>query len=381
MLAALLPLGLLAAAMLLLPVLGALLSGQTLGEILVFPLAARSWDPLPLDPNRFALFCLALAIWLLGSLWLAWPRRPVAATASGGAQKVLPDLASSHWTFPRWGIWGALSVGAAVAAALANLPGLSQPLLVTGLTLLLAADSERRSGSSLVGTRPGYLLLLYPASALLGWLFHWLNIFLQLWTYPGADSAIETVLARTLDYATLLPALMVMRQWLSGWGPLLRVLGSARPLDVTYGPGGGWAFVAGACAALCGAGVWPDWIWAPAWIAPLLLVLGMQKVAGRPSLLAGPDRGDWSGIALPGISALILGLAIQGWNTLAGPVWTFSLPLVDAMRVFGLPLPAYAGLVPLGILGVWVAQRLAHPWRRGPHRRLPELPVRIGIGS
>jgi hypothetical protein len=259
--------------------------------------------------------------------------------------------------------------------------GASQPLLILGLTLLLAAHTEWRTGISLVNQRPGYFLLLYPASALLGWLFHWVNLFLQLWVYPGAgtDSAIPFVLVRTLDYATLLPALMVLRQWLAAWRPLLDWCTRAGSVQGSNQTQEGWLYLGAASIGLAGSALWPDWIWPLTWLSPVLLVMGMQQVGGKPTLFAGTRRGDWSRILIPALAALLLGLVIQGWNVLVGPAWTFSLPLIQSRSLFGLPLPAYAGLLPLGLLGVWCADQLAHPWKRRPKKRRREFPIRISV--
>lgn len=290
---------------------------------------------------------------------------------------------SSSPLFPlRLLVWGGLLLGAALALALAGLAGLSQPALVLGLTLVLAGQTERRTGTSLVSKRPGYFLLLFPLSALIGWLFHWLNLFLQLWVYPGAgsESAIPFVLARTLDYGTLLPALLILRQWLASWRALLDGWSRARPLGREDGAGGlAWPWLALAGMGLGGVAVWPDWIWPLAWCAPLLLALGLQGTGGGPGLVAGIRRGDWSRLLITALAALLLGLLIQGWNSLMGPVWIFQLPLIGALPLLGLPLPAYAGLLPLGLLGLWVADQLAHPWRGRPLGRFRPFPVRLSI--
>jgi len=373
--AALVPLLTLVAAMLVLPPLGALVGGQPLGQFLSLPLDVRTGDPLPLDRPVFAVFSAGVSVLVIATLWFARPRRPLRESG------VTPRTLVRAGRFPRWGAWGALAAGAAMAAAMGGMSGASQPLLVLGLTLLLAAHTEWRSGISLVRQRPGFFLLLYPASALLGWLFHWVNLFLQLWVYPGAgaDSAIPFVLVRTLDYATLLPALLVLRQWLASWRPLLDWCTRSGSSQGFERPQSGWLSIGAASIGLAGSAVWPDWIWPLTWVSPVLLVMGIQQLGGKSTLFSGTRRGDWSRILIPALAALLLGLLIQGWNVLVGPVWTFNLPLIQARPLFGLPLPAYAGLLPLGLLGVWCADQLAHPWRQRLKDRFPAFPVRISV--
>lgn len=362
--------------MLVLPPLGAVLGGLRLETFLTFPLDRRAFDPLPPDPQVLRSVLLALALALAWVAWAAWPRRPL----GDAAREARPQHSDGRW--PRWVAWGGLSLGAAITAALGGAGGLAQPLLVLGLTLLAAAHMERRTGTSLVSQRPLWFALLFPVSAAAGWAFHWLNQFLQLWTYPGSgeESAIPFVLARTLDYATLLPALLALRQWLAGWPPLLDVCTRARRIEGSSNTQEGWLYLAAGSIGLAGAAIWPDAIWPLSLVAPLMLALGMQQVGGSPTLFAGTREGDWSRILIPALAALLLGLLIQGWNWLIGPSWVFELPLIQVWPLFGLPLPAYAGLLPLGLLGVWLADQLAHPWRRRPQGRQRPFPVRISIG-
>lgn len=373
--------------MLVLPTAGALLARIPLGELLTLPLAVRAWDPLPFDPPSFGLACVVAAVVVLLPLWLA---RPAAGRSSGPTDLGLAQRPTSGpLSAARLLVWGGLLFGAAVALALAGLPGASQPALVLGVTLALAGQTERRTGTSLLTKRSGYVLALFPVSALLGWLFHWLNLFLQLWIYPDADaeSAIPFVLVRTLDYATLLPALLIGRQWLASWRPLLDWSSRAqrpaqihdqRPLaPARAGLAAPWLALSG--LGLTAAAVWPDWIWPLTWLSPLLLAMGLQAATGRPGPFAGIPRGDWSRILSPALAALLLGLLIQGWNQVVGPTWVFQLPLIQGLPLFGLPVPAYPGLLPLGLLGLWVADQLARPWRRRPLGRFRPFPVRLSI--
>lgn len=387
MIAALAPLLVLGLAMLLLPAIGALIAGIPLGELLALPLSTRAWDPLPLAPTAVGLACAVAAASVLLPLWLARPSAGQPPRSSDPGRSQTLDL--RPLVAMRLVVWGALLLGAALALALAGLPGVSQPTLILGLTLGLAGDTKRRTGTSLLTKRPGYLLLLYPVSALIGWLFHWLNLFVQLWIYPNADadSAIPFVLVRTLDYATLLPALMILRQWLGSWRGLLEWSSRARewgkandlPSSIAAPDRRSGLWLGLSALGLAGAGVWPDWVWPLTWMAPLLLAIGLQGARSHPGPFAAVRRGDWSRVLSVAAAALLLGILIQGWNHLAGPVWVFQLPLIHELPLFGLPLPGYVGLLPLGLLGLWIADQLTHPWRRRPLGRPGPFPVRLSV--
>jgi hypothetical protein len=349
-----------------LPLLGAVFAREPLAQFLQLPLSARGWDPLPLDTLVFWAATIAAAGLVLLVLRLMRPRAIPAAV----------PFPASPGRFPRWGWLGLLL---AIGTASAGSAALGLPLFVLGLTLLWNADTERRTRSSLLTRRPLYFAALFPMSATFGWLYYYLNLYLQLWVYPSAGSALAFALAKTVGYSVLLPGLLSLRQWLASFPRILDWCGRARPLAVRAGPETGWILVGLACLGLAGAGVWPDWIYPLTWVAPLLLALGVSQLRDPPTSFAGIAKGDWSRIVLPALSALTLGGLVQLWNQVNGPFWVFSLPLIDAARVLGLAAPAYAGLLPLGLLGIWLADQLAFPWRRHPLGRFRKFPIKLVI--
>jgi len=349
-----------------LPLFGAVLGGEPLFQFFHLPLRERTWDPLPLDLGVFWACILATAGLLLVLVWLAWPRFRSGASPTG-----VPAA-----RFPRWGWIGALL---ALTGAGVGSNGIGLAVLFIGLSLLWSADTQRRTGSSLLTRRPAYFAVLFPAGALFGWLYYYLNLYLQLWTYPGAGSPVGFALTQSAAYASFLPALLSLRQWLGSFPQVLGACSRGRAFRADGGPAAGWSLIALACFGLAGAALWSDWIYPLTWVAPLLLALGIQAVRNRLGPFAGTASGDWSRVLLPAFSALCLGMIAQAWNQLAGPFWVFSLPAIDAARLLGLPVPAYSGLVPLGLLGIWLADQLALPWRKRPLGRFRKFPIRIVV--
>jgi hypothetical protein len=349
-----------------LPFFGALLGREPLSQFLHLPLRERAWDPLPLDLAVFWAGLVATSGLLMVLVWLAWPR----------SRPSTPPAAVPPARFPRWGWLGAPI--ALVATGLGS-TGIGLPILFVGLSVLWSADTQRRSGPSLLTRRPVYFAVLFPVSAIFGWLYYYLNLYLQLWTYPAAGSPAGFALTQTAEYATLLPTLLSLRQWLGSFPLVLGACSRGHALRADGGPATGWALIGLACFGLAGAGLWRDWIYPLTWVAPLLLALGIQGVRNRPSPFAGIASGDWSRALLTAFSALCLGVIAQAWNHLAGPFWVYSLPAIDAARLLDLPILAYVGLLPLGLLGIWLADQLALPWRRHPLGRFPKFPIRIVV--
>jgi hypothetical protein len=114
---------------------------------------------------------------------------------------------------------------------------------------------------------------------------------------------------------------------------------------------------------LAGIGVWPDLLFPLVWVAPLVMLVGMDHLDGHSHLLALWQRGDYRHLAGPAIAALICGFFWELWNVGSLAKWRYSLPFVQWGHLFEMPLLGYGGYLPFGIL-CW---QVAHPL-------LPELP-------
>ena len=361
------PLAVVVALCLALPPLGALVAGQPLGQFLRLPLEARSWDALP---PSLAVTWIGLVLGAAFVAWVLWRSR---------AQRRAQREPKAPGAWPRWTWSGPLLFVIALAAADVWGARLAGPLALLALTLTLNAHVQRRTGSSLPSQNPRYFLALYPAGAVLGWTIHWMNLYLQLWHYPSAPGPFAFVLLATLDYAVLLPALLSLRQWLGTLPGLADWGRRARPLPAANISWAAWPLIAAAGLGLVGSGVWPERIYPLAWCSPLLLALGVQGLGGGPGLLAGLTGGDWGRLLLTALAALLLGLGAQAWSQGTGPYWVFDLSLIGGPAPFGLPIAGWLGLVPLGLLGLWVADQVAKPWHGRTRPLFPQFPVKIVV--
>ena len=371
MLRPLLPLLSVLALMVLVPLAGALLGGASLAEHLRFPLTARAWDPLGPSP-LITLAAWALAIALGGGVfWLARPRARAERTIETGTSAPLP----------RYTWFGVFALIVAIAAVDGGAVNLAIALIVLAITLFANADTQRRTGNSLLRQRPGYFYSLFPASLAVGWAFDWLNLWLQLWTYPTATETVPFVLGKSAYFAVLLPALLSLRQWLASFPLLLDWTSRGRPLDGQPSSREGAILLGLGAIALIGAALWPDWIYPLTLLAPLLLAIGLQQLRGQPTLFAGLASGDWSRVLLTAIAALLVGLLSQASNQLLGPAWVFHLPLIGGPTLLGLPLPAWLWLPGLGLFGLWVGDQLTTPWKQRPQqpRFRPRSPVKVVV--
>jgi hypothetical protein len=111
--------------------------------------------------------------------------------------------------------------------------------------------------------------------------------------------------------------------------------------------------------ALAAIGLWPDELFAMLWLAPLLVLAGLQKLAVGESLFAPLARGDGRPVLLPALAALVCGFFWELWNWGSAAQWHYSVPYVQGLSIFEMPLLGYAGYLPFGVECALVADLVA----------------------
>lgn len=336
------------------PLLGLALAGEPVSLYLEFPPRTKFVEHAPFSWAAFAVFSLpalaAAGLYLVG-LAHAKPRPPSPAR---------------H--FPRWGWLGLalVAIGWTVAWGDVAPPEWRRhtftPLWV-GYIVAMNALAYRRSGRSPLTHRTGWLLALFPASAVFWWLFEYLNRYVGNWYYTGiVDSGDwDYFLQGTLPFSTVLPAVMSTRAWLASFPRLDGIsLPALRGHAVLS-----WASLAVGVIAFAGIGLWPDQLFAMLWLAPLLVLAGLQKLLAGESLFDPLARGDWRPVLLSALAALVCGFFWEMWNWGSAAQWHYSVPYVQRFHVFEMPLLGYAGYLPFGVTCALAADLVARGMGRG----------------
>jgi hypothetical protein len=209
------------------------------------------------------------------------------------------------------------------------------------------ALAARRSGRSPLTNRTGWFLALFPVSALFWWLFEYLNQFVHNWHYTGIDPADpwDYFLQATLPFSSVLPAVASTWAWLRTFPRLEGVTLPAIPGH----PALAWLALAGGISALVGIAIRPDALYAMLWLAPLLVLCGLQQLFLGESYFAPVARGDWRRVLQPALAALVCGFFWEMWNYGSLAKWHYSIPYAQRFHLFEMPLLGYAGYLPFGI--------------------------------
>jgi len=351
-----------AAAVLLLPLAGAVAAGKPLGGYLQFPPKTPETPHAPFSPAVFLGLALVEAA-------AAWPFLRRAASFKERAARRGPIR-----RYPWWG-WAGTATGIAswvlawsrfrwmesVQEHTFTPLWLSFILVVNGLAV-------RRTGTCLLSSRPRRFLLLFPLSAAFWWSFEFLNRFVGNWRYAGVASfgPWEYFVFSTLPFSTVLPAVLSVRELLLSFRRIDGAFRQWRPVSVPVRAVPAMLLLA--CAGLFAVGSVPDLAFPLVWVAPPLLLISLAARRGEPHALSGVAAGDWRAAVSAVLAALVCGLFWEMWNFGSYARWVYAIPYVDAAHVFEMPLLGYAGYLPFGILCAEVGDAVLDAASRSPKK-------------
>lgn len=351
---AVLRIGSAAALVILLPLLGAAAAGKPLSPYLQFPPRTPDIRHAPFSLPvflGFSLLLLAATVPLLHRLVNLPP-------GTGPRRHARP--------FPGWGWAGVAAMAVSWLLAWTRFPwmGALQAHTFTPLWLsfivVANALSFRRTGECLMRSRTRRFLLLFPVSAAFWWCFEYLNRFVGNWRYVGGREfgAAEYFLFATLPFATVLPAVLSARELLLSFPRFDAAFRGRRPFSPAHPRAVAAAALLLSCAGLLAVGIVPDRVFPLVWVSPPAILLSAAALRGEPHALSGIAAGDFRPAAASSLSALACGFFWEMWNYGSLAKWVYAIPYADALHVFEMPLPGYAGYLPFGVLCAQLGDRL-----------------------
>jgi hypothetical protein len=346
--------GISAAMLIGLPLVGIRMSGSDIGPYLEFPPVTRYVAHAPFDKAAFVLIGALNVLMLMGIVFLL----------KNAKSHRYPITNPNGVSFPAWGWWGVIVMLAGWVLAWTRLPWF-KPLQEhtfcipwAGYILYVNALCKKRSTRSLLTDTPGKFAILFPASALFWWFFEYLNRFVQNWYYVqvGDFGPAGYALLASMAFSTVLPAVLSTHRLLLTF-PMFNTGLTGRPS--VHLPPGRMPAVAALLAAGAGLtlmGKYPDYLYPLVWFAPLLIIVSLQSLWGRATLLTDLQEGDWRLIIPPACAALICGFFWEMWNFYSLTRWEYAIPFVDRYHIFAMPLLGYGGYLPFGLECVVIGQ-------------------------
>ena len=339
------------------PLLGIITAGTPLCQYLEFPPETRYVSHAPFSRAAFIVYGIIILL----------TAAPLFIRAVRAGRKV-KDSPSPARHFPWWGRVGIVTGVIAWVLAWTRFSWFSvfQPhtfvplwmsfiLVVNGLTY-------RRKGRCMMVNRPGYFLLLFPASAVFWWFFEYLNRFVQNWFYAGEHfSSWEYFIYATLSFSTVLPAVLGTREWILSFSWPEAGFAKFLPLEFFRHKTAAWVVLLVSGAGLAGIGVWPDYLFPLVWVSPLLIIVSLQSLLEERNIMSDIRRGDWRLFISSAAAALFCGGFWEMWNFYSLARWEYAVPFVHRYRIFEMPVLGYAGYLPFGLECTVIGGMLERP--------------------
>jgi len=331
-----------------LPLLGARLAGHPVNEYLRFPPVSYRMNDSPVHMGALiGIIALTLLICLF---WFIGYRRE---------RKVEEDNSvHGHYTFPWWG-WFGLGLGVlswtfAWTRFIWFEPYQPYTFIPQWISFIVVMNAltQMRSGNCPMLSNPPFFLGLFVASAVLWWVFEYLNRFVNNWIYEDASYATnpaEYILFATVAFSTVIPGVYSTKRFLDTFPGLQRFL--ARGPVVRF-PTARSLYV-GALLAVSLSFLLISWypkiLYPILWIGPFLGWITLNRVIGIPFDLGSISKGNWRYVLGWGLAALICGFFWEMWNYFSMSKWIYQVPYLHAFKVFEMPIAGYTGYLAFGL--------------------------------
>lgn len=253
--------------------------------------------------------------------------------------------------FPWWG-WPGLGLIAVFWYINWGLEGLRThygffPLWL-GYCLFVDALTYWRKGDSLVSRSLAGYIMLFVISAPAWWLFEVINEQAQFWHYSerGQFTDLEYFLYASLSFSTVIPAVFGTAELVGTLsffqkpmrGPRIGKTAGSRSAMVVLG------LLMFACIF-----VFPEYSAAFVWMSLYLMLDPINYTLGNRTLLTDTGNGNWREVYILWIACLICGFFWEMWNFYSSPKWYYTVPYVDFLYVFEMPLLGYLGYLPFSL--------------------------------
>lgn len=237
-----------------------------------------------------------------------------------------------------------------------------------GYALLINQLVKIRTGSNSFVSQRKYFLAASGASAVLGWLLAYLNLFAASWA-SDQNNSLPQLLLCTLVFALLAPATLITRALIGSFASLLKFLARGIRLPTTTAEHPPFGLLSVAAMGLLAGAAWPAQIFWLFWVAPLLLLVALQLLWHESTVFSALKSGDWGRVVCASLAGMAVGnLAVVSYQAAGG---SLAINLPSAL----LAQPGYAlfGLLCLQ-LGDIIAENWRGKQRPGKKKKFP-IPV------
>lgn len=217
-----------------------------------------------------------------------------------------------------------------------------------GFILAVDALTEARSGTSLWRRGKARFIALFFLSVPFWWYFERLNERAQNWHYlfPRPQSAGEYVFWSSLAFSTVVPAVFAVTELLRTFFPRDDTPARTERLSGRFA----LACIAFGVVTLVLSQLLPRFFFPFLWTSLFLILDPINGYFGEPNMIGWLFRQRaWRAAARLAGAGLICGFFWEMWNAFSMPKWYYTVPWVDFLHLFEMPLLGYGGYLPFAL--------------------------------
>jgi len=228
------------------------------------------------------------------------------------------------------------------------------PIAWSGFIIFADAIVWRARGHSWIRSAPREFIALAAASILLWVVFEGFNLIIRNWYYTGLpESAALRYFGYAWSFATIWPAIFIGAELVavtrgargSGRAGESSGSGEARASAPPALP----ALLSVAAGALMLASPFltspsvARYLAAPVWLGFILLLDPINARLGGESLWRDWRAGRADRVINLSLSGILCGVLWEFWNYWSRAKWHYSVPIMEHLKVFEMPVPGYLG--------------------------------------
>ena len=205
-----------------------------------------------------------------------------------------------------------------------------------------------RTGTSLLTRSPRKYVGLFLLSAPVWWLFEFLNVRTQNWTYTGAEifSPWEYAFWTTLSFTSVIPAVFGSAELFASFDFVKRlrsgpVIGTDKRTTLIFFLLG-WIMLGMMLN-------WPRIFFPFIWLSLYFILEPINVWRGYRSLAEWTRNGDWRPVISLWLGVLLTAFFWEMWNYYSYPKWVYHVSWGDWLHIFEMPLLGYGGYLPFAL--------------------------------
>jgi hypothetical protein len=248
-----------------------------------------------------------------------------------------------------WAIAGLCVMTLSETATLARIEPFyswNTPIAWTGFIVFADGIVYRHRGRSWIRSSPGEFAFLSLVSIPLWLVFEFYNLYIDNWFYVGLpENRALRLFGYAWSFATIWPAIFEAADLIDLRRSSPRAASGSAPavLDGRGQRDAVFSLVLGT-AMLAWPLLWPSrYLAAPVWLGFIFLLEPINQKLGGDSLFREAGRGEWRRAVNLALSGLLCGILWEFWNYWAGAKWHYTVPIMEKVKIFEMPVPGYLG--------------------------------------